>query len=43
MQKSEKLSEREFESAASLLAEAFFSNPAHVYLFPKEGHWKNAL
>jgi GNAT superfamily N-acetyltransferase len=39
----EKLAERDFESAAALLAEAFFLNPAHVYIFANETHRKKAL
>ncbi len=43
MQKTEKLGECDFESAAALLTEAFFTNPAHVYLFPKETQRRRAL
>ncbi len=41
--KTEKLGARDFESAAALLAEAFFSNPAHVYFFPHEKQRHRAL
>ncbi len=43
MHKTENLAERDFESAAALLAEAFFYNPAHVYLFPDETQRHKAL
>ncbi len=43
MHKTDKLAECDFESAAALLADAFFSNPAHVYLFPSESQRYKAL
>jgi GNAT superfamily N-acetyltransferase len=33
----------DFESASVLLAEGFFSNPAHVYIFPEENRRRRSL
>lgn len=37
------LDRRDFASAGELLAEAFFDNPAHVYIFPAEERRRRAL
>ena len=39
----ERLLAPEFDSAAALLAAAFFDNPAHVYMFPDEHRRRRRL
>jgi len=41
--RSEPLLRPDFESASALLAAAFFTNPAHVYLFPDEQKRRRSL